>query len=80
MKFSFTTDGGAPICFSTSKWFFSVFLNPKVWAIDWHRNAECCKFWLLLGPFEINRIWADADEYPFKFGDEDEDENLHGGL
>ena len=46
-------------------WFFSIFFNPKVWAIDWHRKAPCCKFWVVIGPFEINRIWTDTDDYPF---------------
>ena len=58
-----------------NKWFFSIYFHPRVWGIDYHRNAVCCKFWLIVGPFEINRIWANEDEYPFKF--EDEDENLH---
>ena len=50
-------------------WHFSIYFNPNVWTIDWHRNAECCKFWVIIGPFEINRIWTDRDEYPFEEGD-----------
>ena len=57
-------------------WYFSVYFNPKVWAIDWHRNTECCKFWAIIGPFEINRVWTDRDVYPFQF-EEEENEDLH---
>lgn len=48
-------------------WIFSVFFSPRVWAFDYHSKAPCCKWWLLIGPFEINRVWADEDEYPFDF-------------
>lgn len=52
-------------------WYLTVYFNPKVWSwFDFHRNCPCCKFWLLLGPFELNRVWTDADDYPF---DEDDD-------
>jgi hypothetical protein len=57
-------------------WFFSIYPKPTRWAIDWHREAPCCKFWIVLGPFEINRTWADSDDYPFNFEGED-DEDLH---
>lgn len=46
-------------------WYLSVYFNPRVWAFGFHRNASCCKWWLLLGPFEVNRVWTDEDEYPF---------------
>lgn len=46
-------------------WYISVYLKPSHWGIDWHHHATCCKWWLVVGPFEINRVWSD-DEYPFK--------------
>lgn len=47
-------------------WFVSVYFNPRRWNFGFHRNAQCCKFWLLIGPFEINRVWLDSDTYPFE--------------
>ena len=46
-------------------WCFTVFFNPRVWWLGYHRNAACCKFWLLIGPFELMRVWTDEDVYPF---------------
>jgi hypothetical protein len=56
--------------FEVRNWHFSVFLNPNHWAVDYHKNATCCKWWLIIGPFEINRIWTDDDEYPFYVEDD----------
>lgn len=52
-------------------WYLTIFFHPRSWALDYHRNAPCCKWWLLIGPFELNRVWTDEDDYPFN--DEDDD-------
>lgn len=44
-------------------WFFSFYTNPAVWGLNFHHNAPCCKWWLVLGPFEINRVYANDEEY-----------------
>lgn len=56
--------------FRVGPWYMNLFLKPTHWAIDYHRNTPCCKFWLLIGPFEINRVWTDA-EYEAMYPDLD---------
>lgn len=45
-------------------WWLSLYLDPRRWAFAFHREAPCCKWWLLVGPLELNRIWTDQDTYP----------------
>ena len=44
------------------QWYLSVYWDPRRWGIEFHRNAQCCRWWLLVGPFEINRVWSAYDE------------------
>lgn len=46
-------------------WYLYFYWNPRVWGFDFHRNQPCCKWWLCVGPFEINRVWSDEDVYHF---------------
>ena len=66
IRLYFQRQGGA-LVLKVGDWYFSIFLNPKHWWIDWHKDVSCCKFWLLIGPFEINRVWSDNDVYPEEF-------------
>lgn len=47
--------------FNLGHWFFSFYTRISVWGLKCHWNEVCCKFWLLVGPFEINRVYTDAD-------------------
>ena len=52
---------------SFGSWHIAIYPKPRVWGLDFHKNAPCCKWWLLIGPFEINRVWTDTDTYPEEF-------------
>lgn len=45
-------------------WYATVFFHPRAWGFGWHHHAPCCKWWLVVGPFEISRAWAESDDYP----------------
>lgn len=52
--------------FWLGSWCFSIYWNPRVWGLRFHWCEPCCKFWLLAGPVEVNRIWNDDDVYPWE--------------
>lgn len=42
-------------------WWFSLYFDPRVWGFEYHQNYGCCKVWLLVGPFEINREYHEDE-------------------
>lgn len=45
---------------SLGSWVVSLFPHPSSWGIGLHWNLQCCRFWFLLGPFEVTQHWTDS--------------------
>ena len=61
------------VWFGVGSWHVAFYFNPRVWGIDWHRNAACCKFWLVFGPFELGQHYTEA-EYKEQYPDLEDEE------